>query len=229
MTMDINCDIGEVPEMIESGGQESILPHVTSANIACGGHAGDERMMRVSVEQAKRYGLKIGAHPSYPDRANFGRLELDMPLGALEQTVHGQILALVKISGGIAHVKPHGALYNQAARDEKLALAVARGVARFSRTVTLVGLAGSKMLDVFRAEGFPVLAEGFADRRYESDGSLRNRRLPGALIHDPSEAAAQAVRLAKSGIAETICIHGDTPGAAMIAAAVSKALRAAGL
>ena len=124
MTMDIKCDIGEVPEMIEGGGQESILPHLTSVNIACGGHAGDERMMRVSVDQARRYGLKIGAHPSYPDRAKFGRLELDMPLGAVEQTVHEQILALVKICGGIAHVKPHGALYNQAARDEKLAMAV---------------------------------------------------------------------------------------------------------
>ncbi len=227
--MDINCDIGEIHEMIEDGRQESIMPFLTSVNIACGGHAGDDRTMRVSVDQSRRHGLKIGAHPGYPDRANFGRLELDMPLGAVEQTVHEQILALVKICGHIVHVKPHGALYNQAAKDERLALAIARGVARYDKTVTLVGLAGSKMLAVFREQGFPVLAEAFADRRYESDGTLRNRKLPGALIQDPSEAAAQAVRMAKAGLAETVCIHGDTPGAQGIAAAVHKAFREAGL
>jgi UPF0271 protein len=221
--IDINCDIGEIPEMIADGRQEAILTHLTSVNIACGGHAGDDWTMRTSVDQARRYGLKIGAHPGYPDRANFGRLEIDMPLGAVEQTVHEQILALAKISGRIDHVKPHGALYNQAARDERLALAIARGVARYDKTVTLVGLAGSRMLTVFRAEGFPVLAECFADRRYESDGTLRNRKLPGALIEDPAEAAAQALRLAELGLAGTVCIHGDTPNAARIAAAVAAA------
>ena len=122
------------------------------------------------------------------------------------------------------HVKPHGALYNRAAGDEALARAIARGVARFSKGVTLVGLAGSKMLDVFGEEGFTIAREGFADRAYKDDGTLRARSLPGALIEDPAEAAAQAVRLARSGTIDTLCVHGDTPGAAAIASAVAKAL-----
>lgn len=227
--MDINCDMGELPSMIEDGSQEALMEHLTQVNIACGGHAGDERTMRLTCEQARRHGLAIGAHPGYPDRENFGRLELEMPLEAVEASVYEQITALAAIAGEIAHVKAHGALYNQAVKNAALARAIARGTARFSRDVVLMGLAGSPMLDVFRAEGFRVAAEAFADRRYEADGTLRSRKFDDAPIRDPEEAAAQAVRIARSGSAQTICIHGDTPGAVSIVAAVARGLRQAGL
>ena len=223
--MDINCDIGEVLELIEDGSQEALMPYLTSVNIACGGHAGDSRMMRISVDQATQYGLQIGAHPGYPDPANFGRLELDMPFPAVEQFVYEQICALAAVTKHISHVKPHGALYNQAVKNRGLAQAIALGTAHFSRDVTLVGLAGSQMLAVFQEEGFRVSAEAFADRRYEMDGTLRSRKFADALILDPEEAANQAVRIAQSRMADTICIHGDTPGALAIATAVAKALR----
>ncbi len=223
--MDINCDIGEVVELIEDGSQEALMPFLTSVNIACGGHAGGSRMMQISVDQATQYGLKIGAHPGYPDAANFGRLELDMPFPAVAQMVYEQICALAAVTKHISHVKPHGALYNQAVKNRGLAQAIARGTARFSREVTLVGLAGSEMLAVFQEEGFRVAAEAFADRRYEMDGTLRSRKFADALILDPEEAASQAVRISQSKMADTICIHSDTPGALAIATAVAKALR----
>ena len=223
--MDINCDIGEVVELIEDGSQEALMPFLTSVNIACGGHAGDSWMMQISVDQAMQYGLKIGAHPGYPDPANFGRLELDMPFPAVEQIVYEQICALAAVTKHISHVKPHGALYNQAVKNRELAQAIARGTARFSRDVTLVGLAGSQMLTVFKEEGFQVAAEAFADRRYEMDVTLRSRKFADALILDPEEAARQAVRISQSKMADTICIHSDTPGALAIATAVAMALR----
>ena len=221
----INADIGEIPAHIADGTQEALLPYLTAVNIACGGHAGTPDTMRVSLEQAARYRLEIGAHPGYPDPANFGRLELEMPLEAVSRTVFEQVAALAAFGCELRHVKPHGALYNQAARRPELAQAIARGVARYSRHLTLVGLARSVMLDVFAAEGFPVQAEAFADRRYNPDGSLVARSLPHALIEDPAEAAAQALSMAASGAIHTICVHGDTPGAAAIAKAVATALR----
>jgi 5-oxoprolinase (ATP-hydrolysing) subunit A len=223
--MDINSDVGELRSMIDDGTQGALMPYLTSANIACGGHAGDEQTMRITVDQARRHKVAIGAHPGYPDRENFGRVELDMPLHAVEQTVFDQIRALAAIATDIVHVKPHGALYNQAAGNRQLAAAIARGVARYRRDVTLMGLAGSPMLEVFRQEGFSVLAEAFADRRYEADGTLRSRKYPDALIQDPAEAAAQALRMAEKGQAQTICIHSDTPGSVAIARAVSSALK----
>lgn len=223
--MDINSDMGELQSMIEDGTQEALMPFLTSANIACGGHAGDENTMRITVEQARRHGVAIGAHPGYPDRENFGRLELDLPLEAVEQTVFDQIRVLAAIAPDFVHVKPHGALYNQAVKNKPLAAAIARGVARFRRDVTMMGLAGSAMLDVFRAEGFKVFAEAFADRRYEADGTLRNRKHADALIRDPAAAAAQAVRIAEQRQAQTICIHSDTPGSVAIARAVAQALK----
>jgi UPF0271 protein len=229
MTMDLNCDMGEIGDAITGGSQESLMPYLTSVNVACGGHAGDEFTMRATVEQARRHKLAIGAHPGYPDRANFGRIELDLPLDEVEKIVHCQVAALAAIAGELTHVKPHGALYNQAVGNQALAAAIAQGTARFSRSMVLVGLAGSRMLDVFRDAGFRVAAEAFADRRYESDGTLRSRQFDDALILDPRLAAAQAVRIALSGRADTICIHGDTPGAPAIAAAVREALEQAGV
>jgi 5-oxoprolinase (ATP-hydrolysing) subunit A len=224
MKVDINCDMGESPQAVEDGTQEALMEHITSVNIACGGHAGDEHTMRLTVAQARRHSLAIGAHPGYPDRVHFGRMELDMQLEAVEHTVYDQICALATIAMEIVHVKPHGALYNQAVNDPALAAAIARATARFSRDVLLVGLADSRMLDVFRDHGFRAIAEAFADRRYEADGTLRSRRFADALIQDPQDAAAQAVSIWKSGRAQSICIHSDTPGAVSIAAAVARAL-----
>jgi UPF0271 protein len=241
--IDINCDMGEYPEVIADGTQESLMPSLTSVNIACGGHAGDEETMRATIEQAKRWNLTIGAHPGYPDRENFGRLELAMAVADVEETVFAQVRALARVAEAcgaeLVHVKAHGALYNQAVFNPALARAIANGVARFSANVILVGLAGSDMLDVFQDSGFAVAAEAFADRQYEIDGTLRSRKFDDALIRDPEKAAAQALRivehesvLAVNGSsvnisAQTICIHGDTPGAPKIAAAVAQTLRAA--
>jgi UPF0271 protein len=243
--MDLNCDMDEMPETIANGTQESLMPFLTSVNVACGGHAGDTRTMKTTIELALRWNLALGAHPGYPDRANFGRLELDVPPEIIADFVFEQVRALGKIAAGygadLRHVKPHGALYNQAARNRVLAEAIASGVARWSRDVILVGLAGSLMLDVFQQAGLHVGAEAFADRRYESDGTLRSRKFEDALIHDPEEAGQQALHIAERGMvvardgteivarAQTICIHGDTPGATKIAAAVAQTLRKAGV
>jgi UPF0271 protein len=151
-----------------------------------------------------------------------------LPAGQIAQTVYEQIAALAAIAGDLAHVKPHGALYNVAARNADVARAIGEGAARFGRNLVLVGLAGSGMLDVWRDMGFRVAAEGFADRRYQPDGSLRPRRFPDALITEPAEAAAQAVRLAGEGHAQTICVHSDTPGSVEILEAVARALRSSG-
>lgn len=243
--IDLNCDMGEVPQAIADGTQEALLRSVTSANIACGGHAGDAVTMRTTIEQAQRAGVAIGAHPGYPDRENFGRLELQMSPAEVADSVHAQVRALAQIAAlcgaRIVHVKPHGALYNQAVKNRELARAIATGVARWSRKVVMVGLAGSPMLDVFRDAGFAVAAEAFADRRYEPDGTLRSRKFDDALLHDPEQAARQALSMverskviASDGSqvavnAQTICIHGDTPGAKEIAAEVARVLRDSGI
>ncbi len=243
--IDLNCDMGELPEAIADGTQESLMPSLTSVNIACGGHAGDERTMKTTIEQALRWKLAIGAHPGYPDRDNFGRLELKLSPGEIAASVFEQVRALAEIAercgARLVHVKPHGALYNQAVRNRELAGAIAEAVARWSRDAVLVGLAGSPMLDVFREAGFAVAAEAFADRRYEADGTLRSRKFEDALIRNPEEAAWQALGIAERGVviagdgsevdvkAQTICVHGDTPGAPAIAATVARTLREAGI
>jgi 5-oxoprolinase (ATP-hydrolysing) subunit A len=243
--MDLNCDMGELPEAILDGTQESLMPSLTSVNIACGGHAGDALTMKATIEQALRWKLAVGAHPGYPDRANFGRLELNLPPEEIADSVFEQVKALAKIAAGcgavVSHVKPHGALYNQAVGNRVLAEAIAHGVSRWNRDVILVGLARSLMLDVFREGGFRVAAEAFADRRYEANGTLRSRKFDDALIRDRAEAGRQALQIAErntviardgtevSVSAQTICIHGDTPGASKIAAAVAQTLRQAGI
>src|SRR6266403_1346099 len=199
LKIDLNCDMGELPEAIADGTQESLMASLTSVNIACAGHAGDEQTMETTVEQALRWKLAIGAHPGYADRANFGRLELKLPAKEIADSIYEQVRVLAEIAARcgarLAHVKPHGALYNQAVRNRELAEAIAQGVARWGRDVVLVGLAGSPMLDVFREAGFAVAAEAFADRRYEADGTLRSRKFDDALIRDPAEAARQALRI----------------------------------
>ena len=243
--IDLNCDMGELPEAVEGGIQEALMASIMSANIACGGHAGDAYTMETTIRQAARHGLTVGAHPGYPDRENFGRRELDLPVADIAEFVFQQVSEFGRIADRcgvtVAHVKPHGALYNQAVHSAPIAEAIANGVARWNRHVVLVGLAGSPMLDVFRAAGFPVAAEAYADRRYEPGGTLRSRKFADALIQDPEMAAEQALGIvtrrsvvASNGTivpvdAQTICVHGDTPGAERIAAAVVAKLRGAGV
>ena len=242
--IDLNCDMGELPEAIVNGTQEALMRSITSVNIACGGHAGDAQTMAATIEQALRHKLAIGAHPGYADRTNFGRIELDLSLHEIAASVYEQLRALADVAAryhaNITHVKPHGALYNQAVRNPKLARAIAVGVERWSQQVVLVGLAGSPMLDIFRESGFPIAAEAFADRRYEPDGTLRSRKHADAVIHDPAEAAQQAVSIVQGKVvardgsevalhADTLCIHSDTPGSPQIAVQVAKTLREAGI
>jgi 5-oxoprolinase (ATP-hydrolysing) subunit A len=250
--IDLNCDMGEVPEAVADGTQQALLRLVTSANIACGGHAGTPEMMKETIDQALAANVAIGAHPGYEDRENMGRAEQQLTAGEIAALVYRQLLNLQKIAdlcgARIGHVKPHGALYNQAARDAQFARGIADGVAQWceqcgknKQEIVLVGLADSVMLESFRAAGFPAAAEAFADRRYEPDGSLRSRKLEGAILDDPRDAATQALRimeqesvLAADGSpvlieAQTICIHGDTPGALQIAEAVHRKLHEAAI
>ncbi|MFT3685926.1 MAG: 5-oxoprolinase subunit PxpA [Phycisphaerales bacterium] len=225
-SVDLNCDLGE-----GTGADDlALLDVVTSANIACCGHAGDEETMAATVEAALSRGVAIGAHPGYPDRANFGRVALDLPAHEVEQFVFEQILALDRVArrhhGQLTHVKLHGALYHKAMTDIAVAGATAAAVARFTRKLVMVAMPRTVALRTWRERGFPVAVEAFADRVYEADGSLRSRALPGSLITDPVVAAEQAARLmqAPGERPHTICIHSDTPGASAVAVAVRRAL-----
>jgi 5-oxoprolinase (ATP-hydrolysing) subunit A len=226
MPLDINCDMGELEDAAH---EAALLEYITSANIACGGHAGDDHIMERTARLALDRRVAIGAHPGYPDRANFGRIEIAMRPAEIAATVHQQIARLDgivrRLGGVIVHVKPHGALYNVAVHNVDVARAIADGVARWNSHVVLFGLAGSPMLEIWRGMGFAVWREAFADRCYEPDGTLRSRKLPGALITDPAAAAAQAARFAAEGNADTICVHGDTPGAVEILKACRDTLR----
>lgn len=241
MPIDLNADVGEGLETADA----AILPLITSANIACGGHAGDLRTMRATVALAVEHGVAIGAHPGYPDREGFGRRAIDISEEALRASLREQLetLAAVATEAGarIAHVKPHGSLYNQAAADPTVARLLAEVVRAWDPDVVLVGLAGSASLAAGREAGLAVAAEGFADRAYEPDGSLRPRSRAGAMHEDAAVVAAQAVAIARDGqaplegggsvavAAETLCLHGDEPGAVDNARAVRAALRAAGV
>ncbi len=243
LRVDLNCDVGESFGRYALGDDEGVLPHVTSANIACGFHAGDPVIMRRTVRLALRRGVAVGAHPGFPDLTGFGRRELQAGADEVEAMVLYQVAALAGIAaaegGRLRHVKPHGALYNMAARDRQLADAVARGVAAGGEGLILVGLSGSRLLDAGRAAGLAVASEAFADRAYDADGSLRSRTLPGAVIDDADAVVARVLQIIRDGAvaaatgecvtlqADTVCIHGDTPGAASLAAAVRAGLEAA--
>jgi UPF0271 protein len=224
----LNADVGERPAALADGSEEELVSLIHWANIACGGHAGDEHSMRQLLELCRRYGVQAGAHPGYPDRERFGREILEITPEALAAAVFEQVQRIAEIARQagmeIRHVKPHGALYNQAAREPDVAAAIARGVVAWSRDVVLVGLARSCMLEVWDAAGLSTIAEAFADRRYEPDGTLRARRDPDALITDPAQAADQARRLSADGAAGTVCVHSDTPNAPAIARAVRAVL-----
>ncbi len=243
--IDLNADVGEGLGPWPMGDDAALIPLVTSVNVACGFHAGDPLTIRRTVRLALDAGCAVGAHPGYPDLVGFGRRAMDVPADELEAAVLYQVAALAGIvaaeGGRLAHVKPHGALYNRAAFDPAVAGAVARAVAAADPGLRLVGPPGSALLAAGATAGLACVAEGFADRAYEADGRLRSRRLPGALIDDPVHAGAQAISIARDGCvtavdgtvlplaAATLCVHGDTPGAAALAAAVRGELAAAGI
>lgn len=231
MEIDINCDMGE-----GMGNDEELMPYITSASIACGYHAGDEHTMRATVLLAKQYGVAVGAHPSFNDREHFGRTEME----CTPEEVYGLIVHQVKALEGIAtecgvalhHVKPHGALYNMAARDPLLAKAIAEAVWDCNKDLILYGLSGSFLISEGQAAGLTTWSEAFADRTYQDNGSLTPRKEPNALITDPAQAVRQVESMVREGavtsvngvrisiLAQTVCIHGDGPSAVAIAKAI---------
>ena len=241
--MDINSDMGEINRLLDDGTYEKLMEYVTSINVACGGHAGDETMMAAMVALAKEKGVNVGAHPSYPDRENFGRNDMNMDANELLDSVRDQIQLLVDIGTNnrvnLSHVKAHGALYNRAVIDEDIAKTIGQAIIQVDPLLKVMGLAGSKMLSVFDGLGLDTMAEAFADRSYESDGTLRNRKYDDALITDPNKAALQAKNMVESTVisfegkaiemnAQTICIHSDTPNAVAIAEAVREEIKRGG-
>ena len=242
--IDLNCDMGESFGPWSMGADEQVLPHITSANVACGAHAGDPSVMRRTVRMARAAAVRVGAHPGFADLQGFGRREMKVDPVELEDSLIAQIGALAAIAHAegapIQHVKAHGALYNMAAREPALAGAIARAIASCDRPLIMFGLPNSPMIEAGRAAGLKVAAEGFADRAYEEDGSLTPRSRPGAVIHDPEAVVVRAVRMVRDGIVltpggrevalrvDTICVHGDTPGAPELARRIREALKAAG-
>lgn len=244
MRIDLNADVGESLGAWSLGEDEALIPLVSSVNVAAGLHAGDPVVMERTIALAARVGVAIGAHPGYPDLAGFGRRAMALSTAEIEATVLyqvGAVAAFARAAGiDLRHVKAHGALYNRAAHDPEAAAAIARAVRRFSPSLMLVGLAGSALIDAGREAGLSVAEEAFADRGYEPDGSLRSRHLPGAVLDDPAAAAAQALAIVRGVVtasdgsalavrADTLCVHGDLPGAAARARAVRDALLAAGV
>jgi len=245
LRVDLNADVGESFGARQIGDDEPIFKYVTSANVACGFHAGDTNIIAATIRAASARKVAVGAHPSYPDSAGFGRQTIEMPADELRHVIIYQIGAVDALARSLGvtlvHVKPHGALYNDAAKNPALAAAVADAVATYDKNLILVGLAGSHMIAAGRAAGVRVAAEAFSDRVYETDGTLRSRALPDAMIEDPKRAAAQAVDIvvnrrvtASDGKqvrvqAQTLCVHGDAPNAVDVASAVRKALSSAGV
>ncbi len=238
--IDLNCDLGE-----GAGHDAELMAFITSANIACGGHAGDADSMRTAVALAVRHGVAVGAHPGLNDREGFGRREQPLTPAQAHELVAAQVRALQQIArdagARLTHVKPHGALYNMAARDAALAQAVAAAVREADPQLVLVGLAGSRLPAAGRACGLRVAGEVFADRSYEPDGALTPRSRPGALVTDEAVAAARVLRMVRDGRvraadgtdvpvqADTVCIHGDGPRAVATARRLHQELRRAGI
>jgi len=235
MSIDLNCDMGEA-----TGNDEAIMPFISSANIACGYHAGDAKTMWQTTELAVNYGVAVGAHPSFPDKKNFGRTEMTMPFNEVYEIMIQQLILLndVTTSFGVKlhHVKPHGALYNMSARDTGLAETLAQAVKDFDDQLILFGLSGSHSISVAKAMGLQTASEVFADRAYQDDGSLVPRSQPGAMIEDTTKAVEQVLQMINEGTvttisgykipitAETVCIHGDGEHAVAFAKSVYAAI-----
>jgi UPF0271 protein len=245
MRIDINSDMGESFGAYTIGHDAGLMKSITSANVAAGFHAGDPSVLRATVRMAKASGVAVGAHPGFPDLVGFGRRELNVTPGEAEDFVLYQVAAVAGVAAAegvrLQHVKPHGALFNMAVRNAELAAAIARAVAAFDRSLILFGLPRSEILTAGRAAGLKVAAEVFADRAYEPDGSLASRRKPGAVIHDVDAVVARAVRMVTQRTvvaidgstvpleADTICVHGDTPGSDQLASNIRRGLEKAGV
>ena len=243
--VDLNCDLGESFGAFVIGADAELMSTISSANVACGFHAGDPAVMRRTVRMAREAGVAVGAHPGLPDLVGFGRRDMRVTPHEVEDMVLYQVGALRAIASAegvtLRHVKAHGALYNMAARDRGLAEAIARAVRAVDPALILFGLAGSEMLRAASAAGLPTAAEGFADRTYEPDGSLTPRAQAHALLQDQGSVVRRAVRMASQDSVvttdgseivmrvDTMCIHGDTPGAPELARAVRTGLERAGI
>lgn len=244
-TIDLNSDIGESFGAYKIGWDEEVVKYITSANIACGVHAGDPMVMRRTVRLAREHGVAIGAHPGFPDLQGFGRRNLAMSPSEVKNYVIWQVGALWAFANSegvsLQHVKPHGALYNMAAREPTLADAIAEAVAGIDRELILVGLAGSELVRAGERAGLKVANEVFADRGYNPDGSLVQRGHPGSIINDTGMVAVRVARMVKEGKvtasdgteipirADTVCFHGDTPGAVELLKAVRGGLEQLGV
>ena len=244
MRLDLNADVGE-GRRGSLGHETALMPHITSANVACGFHAGDPGVMRDTVALAAEHRVAVGAHPGFPDLDGFGRRELQVAPADVEDFVAYQVGALAAIAAAqgvrLQHVKPHGALFNMAARDAALADAIVRATAAIDRTLILFGLPGSELIAAGHRAGLRTAAEGFADRAYHSDGSLVSRHQAGAVIDEPAVVIDRALRMVREQVVEaidgtrvplridTLCVHGDTPGAAELARVLREALESAGV
>jgi UPF0271 protein len=245
MRLDLNADVGESFGAYSMGQDALLMRSITSASIAAGFHGGDPSVLRDTIRSAKAHGVAVGAHPGFPDLAGFGRREMRLSPQEAEDLVLYQVAAVAGVAraGGmrLQHVKPHGALYNMAARDPALATAIARGIAALDPSLVLYGLPDSELLKAGRAAGLRVAAEGFADRAYAPDGSLAARSQPGSVIYDPALVVSRAIRMVKEQLViavdgsaltirvDTMCVHGDTPGAGHLAAELRAGLESAGV
>jgi UPF0271 protein len=245
MQIDINCDMGESFGAYEIGADDDVLPHVTSANIACGFHGGDPSVMRTTVTNALKHGVAIGAHPGLPDLVGFGRRAMQVsPQEVYDLIIYqvGALLGFVRAAGAeLRHVKPHGALYNMAVAQPALADAIARAVHDVDSRLVLFGLAGSGMLKAAERAGIASASEAFADRNYLHDGALVPRSRPDALVTDVEEGVRRVLRMVRESVvadvdgedipirADTVCIHGDGPNAAELARALRAGLTTAGV
>ena len=245
VTVDLNCDVGELPGEFGRQSDAELMRYVSSANIACGGHAGDEGIIRQTISTAKSLGVSVGAHPGYSDRNGFGRTAVELSTREITTLVAEQITRLRRIaeiqSLQITHVKPHGALYNQAAISTDVAAAICDAILAVDRRLLLYGLSGSPWLIAGRKSGLTTVSEVFADRNYLPDGTLVPRTMPNALLVEPSLVARRVIEMVTGSfvvavdgtripvLAETVCIHGDHPQAVAISAAVRTALENAGI
>ena len=244
-SIDLNADLGESFGRWSLGSDADVMKSITSANVACGFHAGDPGVMRETIRMARAAGVAVGAHPGFPDLVGFGRRNMAASAREVEDFVLYQVGALAGIAAAegvrLQHVKAHGALYNMAIRDRALADAIARAVASLDRALLLFGLPGTELLTAGEAAGLRVVAEGFADRAYQPDGSLTPRSQPGAVIHDAAEVVNRAIRMARDGVVtatdgqdipmrvQTLCTHGDTPGSHELTRQLRDALERTGI
>ena len=239
--IDFNCDLGESVGQHIVGQDEKVFPFITSCNIACGFHGGDPTHMENTIKNALKYNVQIGAHPSYPDKAGFGRRKMKLDAEELKTMLKFQINTLTSMTeslgGKVSYVKPHGALYNTAADSKEEASVIVEAIKEMENELALLGMAGSEMETVAQSQGVPFFAEAFADRKYNAKGRLLSRNQPGSVIEEPKEAAAQVISLvlnqqvhSDQGTniavnAHSICVHGDNAQAVMILQAIDQALQ----